>query len=53
MKTDVSRDLELIAKKLGLDIRDVSDLPLEGLWKGVKITNRDIEEAKKAISGKS
>jgi hypothetical protein len=51
MKTKISRDLELIAQKLGLKLRELEQAPLEGLWEDLMISDRDIEEAKKAVSG--
>lgn len=44
--------MQLIAEKLGLDLRVIEKKGLEGLWDGVTVTDRDIEEAKKAVSGK-
>jgi len=51
METQFSRDLELMARKLGLNLRDVSHQPLEGLWQDIKITDREIEEAKAVFRG--
>ncbi len=48
MKTDtVKAELMELAKKLGLTLRDPETVPLEGLWKDLNLTDRDIEEAKK------
>ena len=41
-----------LAKKLGLTLRDPDSVLLEGLWKDIKLTDRDIEEAKKQVLGK-
>lgn len=48
-ETRVSQ-LKELAKKVGLQIRDDPSVPLEGLWEDVKITNRDIEQAKRQVS---
>lgn len=37
-----------MAKKLNIDVEKARKAKLAGLWKGVKITDRDIEEAKKS-----
>lgn len=48
MKTDtVKAELIELAKKLGLNLRDAESAPVEGLWEDIRLTNRDIEEAKK------
>ena len=48
MKTDTTKaELIELAKKLGLKLRDPNSVPLEGLWKDIKLTDRDIEQAKK------
>jgi hypothetical protein len=53
MKTDtVKAELLGLAKKLGLTLRDPDAAPLEGLWKDLKLTDRDVEEAKKQAFGK-
>jgi len=53
MKTDtVKAELMELAKKLGITLRDPDSVPLEGLWKDLKLTDRDIEEAKKQALGK-
>lgn len=38
--------IETIAQRLGIDIERAKKAKLKGLWKGLKISERDIKEAK-------
>ena len=50
VKTHISKTLEELARLLDVDIRKAEKSPLGGMWKGIKITERDIEDAKRAWS---
>lgn len=41
--------LRELARKQGLNLRDLRDFPLEGLWRDVKLSEQDIEDAKKSL----
>ena len=47
IKSDAT--LRELAKAAGLDERELVRKPLGGLWKGVTITDEDIEEAKRQL----
>lgn len=50
--TDEERKVNLLKEAcalLGLDFEEVRRAPLKGIWKGVEITDEDIEEAKRPV----